>query len=217
MLSHLQNKKNMCEVFCKRVQVQLEVSGKRFMIIHRTDINWNISDWTVTRHDHQEADCCCASTTSWFSCQNYVRLDPWHSVWYLQTQTFSCWLYTWCLSCPASTLSLNNWLVRVERWCWQKLAHLLVTAFWEYIYILRLHGSIQSNYEGKSPQHIYPHERWYGHSICILWFWRKYRNNLGGEFFIIEVHHPTVSEETGRQGEVRRSCGYRQIALETFY
>ena len=40
-----------------------------------------------------------------------------------------------------------------------KSALLLVTAYWEYIYILRLHGSIQSNYEGKSPQHIYPHER----------------------------------------------------------
>ena len=30
-------------------------------------------------------------------------------------------------------------------------------------------------------------------------------------------HHPTVTEETGRQGEVRRSCGYQQVALETVY
>ena len=42
----------MCEVFGKRVQVQLEVSGKRFIFIHGTDINSNISGWT----DHQEAD-----------------------------------------------------------------------------------------------------------------------------------------------------------------
>ena len=46
----------MCEVFGKRLQLQLEVSGKRFIIIHGTDINSNISGWTDTRHDNQEAD-----------------------------------------------------------------------------------------------------------------------------------------------------------------
>ena len=46
----------MCEVFGKLVKVQLEVSGKRFIIIHGTDINSNISGWTDTRHDHQETD-----------------------------------------------------------------------------------------------------------------------------------------------------------------
>ena len=55
LLSHPENKK-MCENFGKRLQVQLEVSDKRFIIIHGTYINSNISNWTDTRHDHQEAD-----------------------------------------------------------------------------------------------------------------------------------------------------------------
>ena len=56
LLSHPENKKRMCEVFGKRVQAELKVSGKRFVLIYGTTIESNVSGWTDVAHDHQEAD-----------------------------------------------------------------------------------------------------------------------------------------------------------------
>ena len=148
----------MCEVFGKRVQVQLEVSGKRFIIIHGTDINSNISGWTDTRHDHQEAD-----TLLLCVINKLVQLPELCTAGPLTFRLISPDTDVFMLSLVSLLPSINTIFEQLtskgRKMVSTKLDHMLVTRFWEYIYILRLHGSIQSNYEGKSPEHIYPHEK----------------------------------------------------------
>ena len=129
--------------FCKRVQVQLEVSGKRFIIIHRTDINSNISDWTATKYYHQEAD-----TLPLCVINKLVQLPELCTAGPLTFRLISPDTDVFMLAIHLVSLLpridiIFEQLTSVEKMVLTKFAHLLVTAFWEYIYILRLHGSIQ--------------------------------------------------------------------------